>query len=239
MSKNLLNGVNDVLQKVQIVRSNHLLTTLTNSQWQIFIDNAISSWNEAIDQIYSKSDIMRPKQADEDTITLQTNVRSYSLPCDLVQIRWPLQDETNGNFINKYPGGYEELRHSLIQPENYTGQPVTGVIDPIEGELYIDMLPTSTENGDVYRFVYWKDTGMARSSDIFPFSDVVYRALTPFVAELWRYNQNQQTSEKVKKESFGRAVRALKQEPRESSYIKRFGSVTVTTPLGYDPYNVG
>jgi len=80
---------------------------------------------------------------------------------------------------------------------------------------------------------------MARSSDIFPFSDVVYRALTPFVAELWRYNQNQQTNEKVKKESFGRAVRALKQEPRESSYIKRFGSVTVTTPLGYDPYNVG
>lgn len=236
MSKKLIDGVNDVLQKVQIVRSNKKLTTLTNSAWQIFIDNAVASWNEAVDQVYSKSSVMRPNQGAEETITLREGIREYDLPCDLVQIRWPLHYEAEGRFINEYPGGYEELRHELVQPENYTGQPTTGAISPIDGVLYIDMLPTSSEAGDVYKFFYWKDTNLSSATDIFPFSDTVYRAMVPVVADLWRYNQNQLTDGSASKPHYGRAIRALKQQPRDVSWIKRQGSTVITSPLGHDPY---
>lgn len=236
MSKKLLDGVNDVLKKTQIVSTTNLLTSLTNPGKQIFIDNAIQSWNEAIDHIYSKNDILRPQQGAEDQITLQTGVREYSLPCDLVQIRWPLHDETNGFYINKYPGGYEELRKILTQPGNYQGQPSTAAIDPIEGNLYIDMLPTSSENGNIYKYFYWKDTGLEKANDVFPFSDVVYRAMVPVVAELWRYNQNTYANDNVSKVNFGRAIRALKKEPDTTAYIKRYGGTIGNTALGYDPF---
>jgi len=236
MSKKLIDGVNDVLSKALVLKSTNRLTSLTNSGKQGFIDNAIASWNEAVDEIYSKSKVLRPDQGSEDTITLVTGVREYELPCDLIQIRWPLQDETNGRFIHDYKGGYEELRHLLVQPDNYTGQPTMGAISPVDSSLYIDMIPTSTENGAIYTYFYWKDTGMTRATDVFPFSDVVYRALVPVVAELWRWNAGQSRDESLIKKNYGRAVRALKKEPVEEVWIKRRGSTIQTSPLGHDPY---
>jgi len=233
---NLLAGVNDVLKKVQIVSTTNPLTSLTHSGKQVFIDNAISSWNEAIDQAYSKSKVLRPKQGGEDSITLVENQREYDLPCDMVQIRWPLHNVTKGIYIDKYPGEYEELRTLLVQPSNYTGQPQTGAISPIDGVLYIDMIPTSAEAGDVYEFFYWKDTGLSRKTDVFPFSDTVYRALVPVVSELWRYNQNQRMSGDIAKLNYGRAIRALKQEPEETAWIKRGGIRYSSSPIGFDPY---
>jgi len=233
---NLLSGVNAVLEKATIINKNHPLTGLTNSGKQTFIDNAVASWNEAVDQIYSKSNIMRPNQAEEDKITLVADKRVYSLPSDLVQLRWPLQEEIQGRFIIEYPGGYEELRNILVQPANYTGQPTSGAISPIDGDLYIDMIPTSSEAGDIYKFFYWKDTNLSRASDVFPFSDTVYRALVPVVTQLFKYNQNNITSSDVRKLNYGRAVRALKKQQEDTAYIKRQGNVPVTGPLGYDPY---
>lgn len=233
---NLLAGVNAVLEKATIINKNHSLTSLTNSGKQTFIDNAVSSWNEAVDQIYSKSNVMRPDQGEEDSITLVEDKRNYSLPDDLVQLHWPLHDETNGRYINKYPGGYEELRNVLIQPENYSGPPTSGAISPIDSDLYLNYLPTSGEAGDIYKFFYWKDTVMSRSSDVFPFSDTVYRALVPVVTQLFKYNQNNIISEDVRKLNYGRAVRALKKEPMDTAYIKRYGGRVITSPLGFDPF---
>lgn len=233
---NLLDGVNDVLKNVQVVRSDNELTSLSDTGKQIFIDNAIAAWNEAVDQIFSKSKVMRPNQACQDSIIIKTNKREYCLPDDMVQLRWPLHDETNGRYINEYPGGYEELRNALVQPDNYTGQPVTGAINPENGDLYVDRLPTASEDGNEYVFFYWKDQGLSKKSDIFPFGDTVYRALVTVVAELWRYRQNQRTNSGVIKTGYGRAVRALEQQPRDDVYIKRHRRYN-TTPLGYDPYD--
>jgi hypothetical protein len=233
----LLDGVNEVLMKIRLVNSSKKLTSLTDSGKQVFIDTAIQSWNEGVDQLYSKAKMLRPQQAGEDSITLATGTRNYDLPEDLIQIRWPLHDETNGSFINKYPGGYDELRNTQVQPANYTGQPTLGAISPIDGSLYLDMIPTSGENGNVYKFRYWKDTNLSRSSDLFPFNEVVFRAMIPVVAELFRYNQNNRFSDGVAKVNYGRAVRALKQEPANTAWIKRHGGTVVTSPLGYDPYN--
>jgi hypothetical protein len=179
MAKTLLNGVNEVLKRASIISENSLLTSLTNSGKQVFIDLAVQAWGEAVDQIYSKARIKMPNQAEESNITLVASKRTYSLATDLVQLSWPLHEETQGLFINKYPGGYEELRHVLTQPGNYTGQPTSGAISPIDGDLFIDMLPTSSEAGYEYKYTYWKDLTLSRASDQFPFSDTVFRAFVP------------------------------------------------------------
>ncbi len=176
-------------------------------------------------------------QAEEDTITLVADKREYDLPDDMVQLRWPLHDETNGRYINKYPGGYEELRNILVQPGNYTGQPTSGAISPIDGILYIDNLPTASEAGDIYRFTYWKDLTLSRATDQFPFTDTVFRALIPVVTEIWKYYQHNKFSDEIAKVNYGRAVRALKQEPRDASWITRPGGTHSTSPLGFDPYH--
>jgi hypothetical protein len=236
MAKTLLTGVNEVLKKVQIVNSNNELTSLTQSAKQIFIDNAVSAWGEAVDQIYSKAKINQPNQSEEETITLVEDQREYDLPCDLVQLNWPLHNETEGRYINKYPGGYTELRNALVQPANYTGQPTSGAISPVDGTLYIDMLPSASEAGDIYRFTYWKDLTITKATDQFPFSDTVFRALVPVVAEVWKFYQHNKYTDGIVKVNYGRAVRALKQEPRDASWITRPGSTYVTNPLGKDPY---
>ena len=236
MAKTLLNGVNDVLKKVQIVSDGSLLTSLSNSGKQTFIDAAVSAWGEAVDQIYSKSRIMRPNAAEEGSITLVADQRTYELECDLVKLSWPLQDRTNGRFVHQYPGGYEELINVLVQPENYTGQPNSGAINPIDGTLYLDTLPTSSEAGDIYTYTYLKDLTLSRASDRFPFSDTVYRALVPVVAEVYRYYQYNKYTTDIAKVNYGRAVRALKQQPDDPAWITRQGGVPFTSPLGYDPY---
>jgi len=235
--KTLLDGVNEVLKRVQVISETNILTTLTDSGKQTFIDLAVQAWNESVDQIYSKAKKMRPRQGEEDYITLIENKRSYSLPCDLVQIRWPLHEETKGLYIHEYPGGYEELRNIQTQPANYTGSATFAAIDPIQGDLYLNRVPLAGDAGEVYRFFYWKDLGLALESDQFPFSDTVFRAMVPVVAELWRYNQNTRSNNNVAKLNFGRAIRALKKEPGDTAYIKRHGSTIATSPLGYDPYS--
>jgi len=236
--KTLLDGVNEVLKKASIISSTNLLTGLTNSGKQVFIDLAVQSWQESVDQIYSKAKVMMPQQGEEDFIILVENVRSYSLPCDLVQIRWPLHEEDKGLYINKYPGGYEELRNIQTQPDNYTGQPSFAAIDPIQGELYLNRVPLAADAGAVYKFFYWKDLSLNLSSDPFPFSDTVFRAMVPVVTELWRYYQNNRYTNQIAKVNYGRAVRALKQEPQDTAWIKRFGDKQITNPLGQNPFEI-
>lgn len=236
MAKTLLDGVNDVLKKAGIISTTNELSSLTNSGKQLFIDHAISAWNESVDQIYSISKVMKPKQGEEDSITLIENVRSYPLPCDLVQIHWPLQEETEGLYIQEYPGGYEDLRHSQTQPDNYTGQPTFAAIDPIEGDLYLNRIPTATEAGNEYKFFYWKDTGLSLGSDVFPFGDVVYRAMVPTVTEVFRYYNNNRFISDMSKFNFGRAVRALMKQPPRSRWISRGSRSRTTSVLGHNPF---
>lgn len=234
--KTLLDGVNEVLKKTAVISNTNLLTGLTDSGKQAFIDLAVQSWGESVDQIYSKSKVMKPMQGEEDSITLVENVRSYSLPCDLVQIRWPLHEETEGLYIHKYPGGYEELRNIQTQPDNYTGQPSFAAIDPINGDLYLNRIPLAADAGQEFTFFYWKDLSLTLPSDPFPFSDTVFRAMVPVVAELWRYYRNNRFTNEISKVNYGRAVRALKQEPQDTAWIKRYGDKQITNPLGQNPF---
>ncbi|KKL14210.1 hypothetical protein LCGC14_2518020, partial [marine sediment metagenome] len=74
MPKSLLNGVNEVLKAVDIIEGDTgLLTSLTDSARQVFIDSAKQKLNEVIDQLYSILGDPKPQQLAEDTITLVTD----------------------------------------------------------------------------------------------------------------------------------------------------------------------
>lgn len=236
MSKTLLNGVNEVLKRVQIVSESNLLTSLTNSGKQVFIDLAVQAWREATQQVFSKANVMMPYQAESDSITLVSGTRTYSLASDLIQIRWPLHDETNGQYISEYPGGYEELRNSQNFTANYTGLPLQAAISPIDGDLYLDYIPTSGEAGYSYTYFYWKATDLNVATDTFPFDDDVFWALVPVVSDIWRMMQQNKQNGSFVKLSYGRAIRMLKRNPPSNTWISR-RAISGTSPLGYDPFD--
>jgi len=74
--KDLLNGVNEVLKKTDILDSDSgLLTSLTDSGKQVFIDTAVQVINETLDELYSTAQITKPNQLREATITLVADHR--------------------------------------------------------------------------------------------------------------------------------------------------------------------
>jgi len=214
----LLTGVNAVLKKNVIIDSSGALASLTDSPRQVFIDTAIAAWNEVIDELYSLSELPKPKQLAENTITLVTNDRDYALQSNVIQVFFPFQDETNGRYIYEYPGGYLQLVHDQPFPANETGLPQYGAISPEDGELYLDKKPTSAENGLVYKYRYNKDLIMDEAADVFPFNDMVYRALVDCVSEKWKLEHKREFDSSLFNRSLGRACRMLSQTPASPSW---------------------
>ena len=217
----LLDGVNAVLKRVTLVGSdNALLTNLVDSPRQSYIDTAIQVWNEAVDQLYALTDDPKPNELVETTITLMANDRDYLLPSDLVQIHWPLIDETNGLFIRDYPGGYSQMVIDQIFPNNYQGVPHYGAIRPTDGQLYLDYIPQAEEEGRIYRLRYDRDVYLVNHFDSFPFKDVVFRAMVPAVAEMWkREKRAQEYSPKTYKSSMALAAKLLNQRQQNTSWL--------------------
>lgn len=232
MAKTLLQGVNEVLKRVQVIHgTSGDLTSLDNSGRQTFIDTAVQAWNEMVEQIFSDSSMALPKELEEATITLLTGDRDYALATNLVQLRWPFINETNGHFIAEHPGGYLNLVSQQLIPANYTGQPQLAAIRPTDGQLYLDRIPTSVENGDVYKYRFDKDVSLSIATSEFPFSDAVFRAMVPAVAEVWKRHQRNSFDNEMFRMSMGRAGRLLTQQQQRESYI-HFGVTASST----DPY---
>lgn len=234
MAKTLLDCVNEVLKRVHIIQGDSgQFTTLTDSARQIYIDLAVQVWNEQIDEIYSKTSIALPNELVEATITLVTDDRDYALAADLVQLRFPLLDRTNGQYITEYPGGYESLVYDQNFPDNYTGLPISGAIRPSDGELYLNNIPKASENGLVYTYLYDKDTAMTLATDTVPFKDAVFRAMVPAVAEAWRKARRQQSSDTAYKNAMARAATLLTQTQLRTQYSPRKVNFSTTDPF-YD-----
>ncbi|MFQ5623745.1 MAG: hypothetical protein ACE5FS_10150 [Paracoccaceae bacterium] len=224
MAKTLLNGVNEVFKRIKLIQGDAAaLTSLTDSARQHSIDLAIQIWNEVVDEIYDTSGAIRPNGLAENTITLATSDRDYALQSDVNKLLFPLLDETNGRKIFEYEGGYLAMVQEQIVPANWTGLPLYGTIRPTDGELYLDRIPTSDENGLVYKYRYLKDMELSVAADTFPFGDVVFRSLVPVVAEIIRQESDKETDFKSRmsilrqSHRFGVAVSHLNQRrPRES-----------------------
>lgn len=228
----LLQGVNEVLKRVSIIAGDvGELASLVDSPRQVFIDTAVQAWNEVIDRLYSQTGQPLPKVLKETTITLADGVRNYALPADLTRVYFPLIDETNGFTIEEYPGGYLGLVADQPIPSQRVGRPLHAVVRPTDMNLYMDATPTSEEAGSVYTLRYDGDVSLSSASDTFPFSDAVFRALVPAVAEIWRRNRNKAFSESILVQSLGTASQFLSAQPQRSSWIA-FGG----RGRGFDPF---
>jgi hypothetical protein len=230
---NLLQGVNEVLKRTNSLDLGSPLTSLTDQSKQGWIDLAVQIWNEMVDQIYTETGTPRPTVLEEDVISLAEGVRTYPLAYDLVRLHFPLHDETNGWFITEYPGGYMSLVTSQPQPENHTGLPLCAAIRPDTGELYLDRIPTENEDELLYKYRYEKDLVLTFATDEFPFSDAVFRALVPAVAQLWKRERKGPESFDggVFRQSYGRACRMLRQLPPRESYRPMY------SPNETDPFS--
>jgi hypothetical protein len=213
MAKTLLNGINDVLKKVGFITGESgELTSLTDSARQVEIDIAKRHWNLAIEELYSESRIPHPQEVTTTTITLVTDQREYSLPSDLVQIRFPITFATDQHEVREYPGGYEQMRDDQTDPSNYTGRPNYAVISPISGDLRFDRAPTSDENGDGYEVLYDKDVSLDDKDDTVPFSDAVFRAMVEVVGEDWRQERRSKSDKARRKKYLAQAAKYLTQK---------------------------
>lgn len=230
----LLEGVNEVLKRVGLIagESGELLT-LTDSARQRYVDTAVQIWNELLEDLYSAADKPLPKELAEGTLTLVTDDRDYAMESDLVQLHWPLLDSSNGQYITEYPGGFMQLKIDQPYPDNETGLPMFGAISPINGELYLDKIPTSNENGREYTYWYDKDVSLSEASDTFPFTDPVFRAMVPAVAEVWSKRHNNKFNDEHFNSSMGRAARLLTRVQQRTSWNPR----TVPALNVTDPFN--
>lgn len=219
MTKTLLDGVNDVLQRNGIIDSNNVLGSLTNLGKQSYIDLAVQLWNETVDEVCDMMGIPHPGETGSSTtVTLVTGTREYALPSDLVQIRWPLIDETNGNYISEYPGGYLAMRAEQQIPGDWLGLPYAAAINPTTGSLRLERTPTSSENGLIYTMIYDKDLLMDAAGDTFPFMDSVYRAVMPVVAEMWERKKRNDFNESEYKKQLSRATSFVNKTVRRPNW---------------------
>jgi hypothetical protein len=217
-NKTLLNAVNQILIRVGDVKSDSLLTTLTNAAIQPSIDIAVQVVNEGIDHLYSLPGLEKPTGVGSSTVTLAASTNAYSLAGDLVRLRWPLQDRTNGTFIYPYPGGYTEMLNDQIIPSAFTGLPLFAAIRPTDGLLYLDAAPTSSEAGLVYSYEYLRDTELSVYTDTVPFGNAVFRAMVPAWAQLWKRDKRQEFDTSIFNLSMGRAAGlAIQVAPRETT----------------------
>lgn len=234
MAKTLLNGVNELLKKVNIIDEDAgIFATLSDSANQTFIDLAIQSINESVDDLYSVSRQPKPEQLAENTITLVTDDQDYVLQTDLIRIRreFGLIDETNNHFITILgEDGYRQIIIGDIEQDD-TGLPHWAAIRPTDGELFLDRKPTAAENGNVYKYRYDKDLVLVAAADTFPFTDVVFRALIPAAAEMWRFHKHGEFAEKLYNSSLARAARYLSKINERTSWQPKRHGVNITDPM--------
>lgn len=221
MAKTLLNGTNEVLKRAGIIAGDAgLLTTLTDSARQRPIDVAVQVWNEAIEELYSATSKPMPNEQAESTITLVAGTQAYTLATDLVQLRWPMIDKTNTQFLYQFPGGYNAMLQ--FDPEqDDTGLPMYGAIRATDGKLHLDRNPTSAEAGRIYTYQYDKMLTLDEAADTVPFNDAVFRAMVPAVVQLWKRDMRQEFDQPLFKMNVGRAARLMTQVQQRNSYSPR------------------
>lgn len=221
MAKTLLECVNETLKRVGMIAGDAgELSSLADSARQRSIDVAVQVINEAIDELYTTSHIPMPNGQGESTITLVAGTKNYTLATTLVELRWPMIDKTNTQFLQPYPGGYNAML--LGDPEqDDTGLPHYGAIRPTDGALWLDRAPEAADAGRVYTYQYDRDVVMADASDTVPFKDAVFRAMIPVWTQLWKREMRQDFDGDLYRLNLGRAARALTQRNARTSYSPR------------------
>lgn len=218
----LLDAVNATVKRAQITKET--LTSFTGQGSDHDIDVMVQSWNDLTHHM------MRAKTVAQETatanLTLVTDTREYAfdgaaLPTDVEKINWPLIDETNGYWIEEYPGGYDAMRWDQLQPANWTGRPRWAAINPNNGNLRTDRIPQAADNGLVFVMYYDKSINLALTTDTFPFSDDVVRAMYGPAVAWWKLLKADKQPNITAAIGLGTALEMASKSQRRRSYIAR------------------
>ena len=221
MAKTLLDGVNEILKRVNVIAGDvAALTTLTDSSNQHAIDIAVQVINEGIDELYTITNKPKPKEQGESTITLVAGTRDYTLASDLIRMRWPMIDRTNSTYLFDYPGDYNDMLQ-LDPEQNDTGLPIWGTINPKDGTLHVSHAPTSAEAGRVYTYEYDKDVSLSSASSAVPFSDACFRSMVPAWVQLYKREMHNEFDQALYQQAFGRASRLVTEREPRSDWMPR------------------
>lgn len=220
MAKTLLESVNAVLKRTGVITSEGgEFSTLADAALQREIDIAVQVINEGIDELYTATACAKPSGQGESTITLAAT-REYTLATDIVRLRYPFIDKTNHQYIRPHPGGYNQML--LDDPEQAdTGLPQFGAIRPTDGKFWLSRTPESGDVGNVYTYQYDKDLVLETVADEVPFTDAVWRAMTPVWAELWRRERQNEFDGDLFGRQLGRAGSLLSQNIPRTHYNPR------------------
>ena len=236
MARTLLNGVNEVLKQLGYIKGNSgELASLTDSQRQTSIDQVIQAWNRLVIEVYDGSDVPLPNELAEATITLVTDDRDYTLATDLNQLRYPFINQTTGQEIWEYNGGYTQIFKEQTIPANHTGQSTFAAIRPTDGLLYLDSIPTASENGDIYKYQYDKSVTLFLLTDNFPFADDVFEVLISACAELVSRYKKRSFDEGEYRRAIALGVSLMTKKQQRTQWTPfRDSNVNITDPLQGD-----
>lgn len=219
MPYSFLQVVNKVLRETrEIAGDQSELTSFNDSARQARINVARQSWIKAIQELFDLDGTPVPEESKTATITLVEGTalndwgRVYTLPTDLIIVRFPLINESNGYTIKEYCGGFEAMRKEQLQPRNYKGRPEFGCIDPEGGQLRVDVDPDSSAAGLEYVLYYDRYIKPFHEFDTLPFDDNVADAMVDVVAQLYNRKMKQTFDIGAYNESFARAARQLSRE---------------------------
>ena len=234
MAKTLLNGVNEVLKKVDILdEDSGLLESLSDSARQTFIDLAVQVINEVLDELYTVTKRSKPKQLKESTITLVADQQAYPLHTALVRLRreFDLIDESNNHTITILDeDGYHQIIIGDLEQDD-TGLPNWAAIRPTDAQLFLDRKPTANDAGKEYKYRFDKDMELTDFDDPFPFTDPVFRGVVVAAAELWKGYRHQEFSEPLFKNALGRSARLLSKITNRTSWKPDKGVSNTTDPM--------
>ncbi len=215
----LLQGVNAVGKRARFLDNATELSSLTDTPKQLYIDQSIQVWNEAIVDLFDAVPESKPEELATANLTLVTSDRDYALASDVVKLIWPLHDTTNGRFIYEWRDGYVNLEQMQLNPASQNGLPLYAAIRPTDGELYLDRIPSADENGLVYVYYYDKDILMSVAADTFPFNDTVYNMLIPAVSEKLKLEKDNKIVGELWQKQMGLAARHLSQMQRRDRWV--------------------
>lgn len=219
-----LNAVNASLKRVQMIEgSSGELSSFTDSARQTSVDVMLDVWNEVVDELFKLSEDFEGEIA-ESTFDLATDTVAYTLATDYVRMIGNPVDATNKRVLTPYPGGYKQLRVNRPDRTDFTGAPLHWAVSPLDGDLEIDVTPTSEENGDTYTYMYEKGVNLSGTTDTFPFDDEITRSLYAAVAQAWTRERNQQFDEGIYNASLARAAQKLRNTPTPKHYGVRRGA---------------
>ncbi len=225
MAYTLLNAVNASLKRVNIIGGDiNELTSFTDPGRQNHIDVMLQVWNAVVHELFRLTNEALPSEVGTANLTL-AGQREYTIAAagdivasDFELIRWPLIDETNGQWITEYTGGWDAMRIDQLQPGEWTGLPNFAVISPENGSLRLDRTPTGDDIGKVYVMKYDKRFNLTLITDTFPFSDSVVDGLTDTASEVWNFIKKGTISDGLRKASFARAAYYLRKRQPTSKW---------------------